>query len=84
MRGDALTDQAACSNESFYNFVKRAMGSFIPYQLMIWGQIPRQWIIPSGFPLHLSSLLQIVRAFLPLLFTFEGASSYEWISEKAT
>jgi hypothetical protein len=81
MRCDPLADQAACSDESFDHFVKRFVGSFISYQLMVRGYVPRQWIIPGGFPLHLSSLLQIVAAFFSLFITFERASSYEWISE---
>src|SRR5450755_3193906 len=64
---DPLTDQAACSDKSFDHFVKRCVGSFISYQLMVRGQVPRQWIIPGGFPLHLSSLLQIICGFF-LLF----------------
>src|ERR1700732_1781253 len=64
---DTLTDQAACPDESSDDFLKRLVGSCISYQLMVWGQIPRQWIIPGGFPLHLSFLLQMVSDFFLLL-----------------
>src|ERR1700694_2402328 len=64
MGSDPLTDHAACSDEPFYHFVKRLVSSFISYQLMVRGHVSRQWIIPRGFPLHLSFLLQMVCAFL--------------------
>jgi hypothetical protein len=67
MSCNTLTDQATCSDHPFDHFLKRVVGSFIPYQFMVRGQVPRQGIIPGGFPLHLSSLLQIICGFLLLL-----------------
>jgi hypothetical protein len=36
------------------------------------GQISRQWIIPGGFPLHLSFLLQMVGSFLLSILRLNG------------